>query len=147
MARVKEMQGVFAHLETLHKDEDDKRRHISRCIYYEDGYCHCYKRKCYSSRYCESYKEYEYESEIIKENTIISTKTEPKLTSEELELKNKFSIPGTLIWNNEINDAGKIIEVNNINITIKYDNGEQKSYNLDVFIKSKNVKDGIIRIL
>ena len=71
----------------------------------------------------------------------------PEFTDEELELKSKFSVLGTLVWNSKISDAGEIIKVDENYITIKYDNDTQITYDINVFVKSKNVKDGIIRIL
>ena len=146
MASVSEMQGVPAHLEFLHKDEDDVRRHKTRCVHYKNGYCKYYKRKCYGSRFCEVYKESKIIIEPTKANVEPIVKI-PEFTDEELELKSKFSILGTLVWNSKINNAGEIIKVDGKYITIKYDNGAQITYDINVFVKSKNVKNGVIRIL
>ena len=64
MARVREMQGVPAHLEYL--KSDGKRRHPSHCIY-ADGkgsnrICTStespiYNQVCHSSKYCDFYRE------------------------------------------------------------------------------------------
>ncbi len=147
MASVKEMQGIPAHLEFLHKDENEARRHKTRCVHYKDGYCKYYKRKCCGSRFCEMYKESKIMVEPIKTNAEKLTAKALEFTDEELELKNKFSVLGALVWNSKINYAGKIIKVDKNYITIKYDNGTQITYDINVFVKSKNVKDGIIRIL
>ena len=64
MAKVSQMQGIPAHLETLRKK--DKRRHPSYCIYHEgkgkNRVCKCiqsqnYSLTCSSARYCEFYVE------------------------------------------------------------------------------------------
>ena len=146
MASVREMQGVPAHLEFLHKNEDDERRYKTRCVHYKDGYCKYYKCKCCGSKFCEVYKEPKIMIEPVKINTNPIVKM-PEFTDEELELKSKFSVLGTLVWNSKISDAGEIIKVDENYITIKYDNDTQITYDINVFVKSKNVKDGIIRIL
>lgn len=63
MAKVSQMQGVQAHLETL--KTKDKRRHQARCIFYiKDGkICDCahnlnyYKCICGGSSRCDFYEE------------------------------------------------------------------------------------------
>lgn len=146
MASVSEMQGVPAHLEFLHKDEDDARRHKTRCVHYKDEYCKYYKRKCYGSRFCEVYKEPKTIAEPVKINVEPIIKM-PEFTDEELELKSKFSTLGTLVWNNKIGDAGEIVKVDENYITIKYDNGTQTTYDINVFVKSKDIKNGKIYIM
>ena len=65
MARVRNMQGVPAHIETL-KNKDKKRRHPSKCKYHEGKHperiCKCEKShmflcKCETSQHCEYYEE------------------------------------------------------------------------------------------
>ncbi len=146
MTSVREMQGVSAHLEFLHKDEDDERRHKTRCVHYKDGYCKYYKRKCYGSRFCEVYEVPKTTAEPVKVNTEPIVKM-PEFTDKELELKSKFSTLGTLVWNNKIGDAGEIVKVDENYITIKYDNGTQTTYDINVFVKSKDIKDDKIYIM
>ena len=64
MARVRDMQGVPAHIETL--KSDGKRRHISHCIYSKgkkgNYICKCtkspnYNLECHSSSKCAHYSE------------------------------------------------------------------------------------------
>lgn len=65
MPKVKQMQGVPAHLEVL--KSDGKRRSISKCIYSEHKgnhkyECKCKKspynlKECHNSKNCDYYKE------------------------------------------------------------------------------------------
>lgn len=63
MAKVSQMQGVQAHLETLKKK--DKQRHQARCIFFIKGskICDCpqnlnyYTHRCGGSSRCDFYEE------------------------------------------------------------------------------------------
>ena len=56
---VNQMTGTPWHLETLKMNEDDERRHKSRCIHYNKAnkFCKKQKRKCPGSAHCDYYKE------------------------------------------------------------------------------------------
>lgn len=67
MARVRDMQGVSAHLETL-KSKDGKRRNPAKCIFHEGiGKARVCKNErsplftlgCHSSKNCDFYSEEE----------------------------------------------------------------------------------------
>lgn len=69
MARVRDMQGVSAHIEYL--KSDGKRRHSARCIFHDgtgkarictNTQSSIYNRRCGSARCCDYYME---ESEVI----------------------------------------------------------------------------------
>ncbi|WP_165000836.1 GreA/GreB family elongation factor [Xylanivirga thermophila] len=58
---VRHMQGVPAHLEYIHRDENT-RRYKKRCIYFDKYICKCnkspnYMCKCYSPTICMYYRE------------------------------------------------------------------------------------------
>lgn len=60
---VRHLQGVYAHLETLH-NSDGKRRDKRKCKYYikPEKTCDCMKsayfnRQCGGSSHCQHYKE------------------------------------------------------------------------------------------
>lgn len=64
MARVREMQGVSAHLEYL--KSDGKRRHPARCIFHEgtgkaricmNPQSNIYTEKCNTAKRCDYYEE------------------------------------------------------------------------------------------
>lgn len=58
MGKYQTINGTPWHVETLHKDEDDDRRHRSRCAYYnKDHMCTYYATKCIGSNKCDAYKE------------------------------------------------------------------------------------------
>ena len=66
MARVRDMQGVSAHLECL--KSDGKKRHPARCIFHEgkginrictNPLCEIYYEHCNSSKNCNYYEEEE----------------------------------------------------------------------------------------
>lgn len=56
---VEKMVGTPWHVERMHRQEGDDRRHKSRCEYYCLGNNNCEKRhgKCIGSAHCEEYKE------------------------------------------------------------------------------------------
>ena len=56
---VNQMTGTPWHVETLRMDEDDTRRHKSRCVHYQktNKYCTKQKRTCPASAHCDYYKE------------------------------------------------------------------------------------------
>ena len=56
---VNQMTGTPWHLETLKMDENDDRRHKSRCIYYYKANKNCKRLnvKCPGSAHCDHYKE------------------------------------------------------------------------------------------
>ena len=67
MAKVREMQGVPAHLEYL-KRTDNHRRHPAHCIFHEDKgrnrictnpHCGKYMQACNSAKNCDYYEEEE----------------------------------------------------------------------------------------
>ena len=51
------MTGTPWHVEVLHKSENDERRHKSRCIRYNGGYCTFYSDRCTGSSHCRYYQE------------------------------------------------------------------------------------------
>lgn len=66
MARVREMQGVPAHLEYL--KSDGKRRHPAHCIFHEgtganrictNPRCEIYYKNCKTAKNCDYYEEEE----------------------------------------------------------------------------------------
>ena len=64
-----ERMGTPSHIEYLHMSEGDKRRNLSRCIYYEKHEKRCRKiyTRCTGSSHCPFYHEW---VEELKENTI-----------------------------------------------------------------------------
>lgn len=49
------------HMERWHREEGEKRRHRSNCVYFykESHYCRHYRIPCYGSGQCPKYKERE----------------------------------------------------------------------------------------
>lgn len=61
MARVRNMQGVPAHLEYLHSEDSEGRHTCKSCVYYHDFTCNSpkssyFKLKHSTARYCMVYK-------------------------------------------------------------------------------------------
>ena len=59
MSNFKGINGTPWHIEAIGMDEDDERRHRSRCEYFqkESVFCHKRKGKCIGSAHCDYYKE------------------------------------------------------------------------------------------
>ena len=59
MSDLNKMSGTPWHIEKMHREEGDERRHRSRCIYYDYVDPTCKKRmlKCMGSAHCPHYKE------------------------------------------------------------------------------------------
>ena len=69
MSNLNKMSGTPWHIEKMHREKGDERRHRSRCIYYDYVEPTCKKRmlKCMGSAHCPHYKEEK--TEIIINNT------------------------------------------------------------------------------
>lgn len=59
MSNLNKMSGTPWHIEKMHREEGDSRRHRSRCIYYDYVEPTCKKRmlKCIGSAHCDFYIE------------------------------------------------------------------------------------------
>ncbi len=64
------------------------------------------------------------------------------LTAEQIVIRSKLLTKKTLVWGQDVNDVGEVIEYSSPYVTIKYDNGKTKKYDID-----QVVKDGILRPL
>lgn len=54
---INSMKGTPWHVETIKKEENDDRRHKSRCKYYKNNHCIYYNRICTGSAHCDIYSE------------------------------------------------------------------------------------------
>ena len=70
MSNLNKMSGTPWHIEKIHRENGDERRHQSRCIYYQRDDKSCTKRmfKCTGSAHCTYYKEEKLET-VVKSNT------------------------------------------------------------------------------
>ncbi len=59
MSDLNKMAGTPWHIEKMHRKEGDRRRHRSRCIYYDKEEPTCKRRmlKCMGAAHCDFYKE------------------------------------------------------------------------------------------
>ncbi len=66
MSDLNKMTGTPWHIEKMHRQDGDERRHRSRCIYYENKSQFCKRRmlKCIGSAHCPNYKEEKTETVI-----------------------------------------------------------------------------------
>lgn len=51
------LTGTPWHIEKYHRDEDESRRHKSRCKYYNKSKCEKFGYTCYGSAHCDEYIE------------------------------------------------------------------------------------------
>ncbi len=71
--------GAYLHDTFLSKHEGDKKRHKTKCVYYDKTYCDFYNRDCYGSAHCDKYKERLFvEKNVEIKKTLISAKKEKK---------------------------------------------------------------------
>jgi hypothetical protein len=68
MMGVNKMTGTSWHLEHIHKDDIDPRRHKAKCVYYADGNCRFRIEKCIGSAHCYCYKENPLSESTIENN-------------------------------------------------------------------------------
>lgn len=59
ISHANQLVGTSWHVETLHKDEFDDRRHKSRCEWYDKNHCHYRSSKCIGLAHCLQYVESE----------------------------------------------------------------------------------------
>ena len=59
MSKVNLLQGEACHLEFLHMEEGESKRHRARCIYFnkKNEYCSAFCGKCRGSSHCDKYSE------------------------------------------------------------------------------------------
>ena len=74
MSDLNKMAGTPWHIEKMHREEGDERRHCSRCIYYNCAEPTCKRRmlKCKGSTHCDFYTEKSVQ--LPKKNSPVTTK-------------------------------------------------------------------------
>ncbi|MDR0879690.1 MAG: hypothetical protein LBN09_03190 [Clostridioides sp.] len=77
---VNRMQGTPWHVETIKRRNGGRRRHISRCKYYDGKNCTKNMFKCFGSAHCGSYRELTEEELKIRRNE--KSKAKAKLEEE-----------------------------------------------------------------
>ena len=147
---VNQMTGTPWHLETLHMNEDDERRHKSRCIHYKKAnkYCTKLKTKCPGSAHCDYYKEDparvrvtpEPERLPYSEPTVRTTaavtpiKTAPAASQPSIEYDTSIFIVGCHVKHNKYG-CGIVKNLEGNYISIEFDNGLNKEMDLEYCVK------------
>lgn len=147
MPRVSQMQDIPWHLETLHRQDNDPRRHRSRCKYYNKKTSYCSRRsgKCMGSAHCMEYEEPK--EEKSKNNTKDTNKTKKTFSSSK-EMGGTISAKydayrrlGARVVHSKFG-KGKVIKADNANVTIQFECGYEGKFGIQF-----SVDNGIIKLI
>lgn len=145
---VNQMTGTPWHLETLRMNEDDERRHKSRCIYYYKPNKNCKRlnTKCPGSAHCDHYKEDPSRIRDIstsKEGPISRTPIVAKIQPAVQKVPvSKMSYDGTILYpvgcrvNHKSHGLGIVSEVSKDYVTVKFAEGYSKELSVDYCVKN-----------
>lgn len=121
------------HVERWHRDEDEKRRHRSNCIYFrkEGHYCRYNKIPCYGSGQCLDYKEQEDKEIRNSSNKSINGKTSSKGSGLDLIQQAKKQLPvGTNVHHKRFGDGLVVRHEDEFIVIHFYDFNESKKLRL-----------------
>ncbi len=147
MNNLSQLQGEYCHLEYLKREEGDEKRHKTRCSHHcTNNYCTVWSGKCRGSAHCEFYKEKG--DEEINKNKCRKERKEINcnLDGTQLYAKEKLCKKGTVIYNKNLKEYGKIVKVKNDIITIRYNSSGTWNINVNKLVKSKDFEEGKISI-
>ena len=122
MPYINRLTGSPWHVDKWTRKEGDERRHKSRCVYLEKSDNHCRKNygKCCGSAHCYDYKEF-----VVPETSanVNGVKTESFFVGQRVK-SSKFGF-------------GIIIDVSSNIMTIHFENGEVKKFDIKICAKKQ----------
>lgn len=136
MAGISQLTGTPWHVERFARQEDDQRRHKSRCVYYGkvDSYCSQVVGQCRGSAHCPYYSE-TISKKIFDDNNGFESKEKAVEDEEKILYKMSLLFPaGTIVKHKKFGN-GIVQNVNNRKITIRFSD-ENKV--LDLMLCAKN---------
>ncbi|MBR6821704.1 MAG: hypothetical protein IKM87_00885 [Clostridia bacterium] len=141
MVDSKKITGTPWHPEYLKRDEEDKRRHRSRCRYYDKKGSYCNKGlvKCLGSSHCEFYEETKDRETQRHKRQVSYTKNALALKHNGLVSTNNPFIIGSKIAHKEFG-TGIVTGFSNGVLVILFDNGEKKNLQLSQCIRNLSLR-------
>lgn len=143
---VNQMTGTPWHLETLKMNEDDDRRHKSRCIYYYKANKNCKRLnlKCPGSAHCDYYKE---DPARIRKIPALNTYSKTPVTAAiHINIPNvpekEIVYDGTLLYptgcqvRHKTHGLGIVVEVDNEYVTVDFEAGFSKEFSVSYCAKN-----------
>ena len=130
MGKLNQMTGTPWHVEKYTRQEDDSRRHRSRCVYYTVKSKHCSYRygNCIGSAHCLYYKE----DETNEEKNCVEKKS---FVCKEKEEQN-LGVLGKKVVHQKYG-RGVIVKVEQPNVTILFESGKESKFNISVCAQKK----------
>lgn len=138
MTGINRMVGTPWHIERYERQEDDPRRHRSRCKHFERNKKSCYKRngKCIGSAHCLEYEEIvcnkQTQNEPYAKKPIIQGATKEKSCE-------KFFEIGSKVKHMKYGE-GEVIAVDVKTITIRFSNDRETKFDIQSCIKNGYIK-------
>ena len=136
--RVSEMTGTPWHVERVHRQDGDDRRHRSRCKFYRKtkAYCVHYSEKCRGSAHCEYYEE-EVRDEEQKQSQIAPEKSVNKDKAINEVKVNIDDYPIGCRVRHKSFGLGNVRYIDTVQISIIFDNIGEKVLDLNVCVNNK----------
>ena len=160
---LKHLVGTPWHIERFTREEDDEKRHRSRCLYYRGhGYCAWHFERCWGSARCRHYSEVESSKgrnkvpKVTKEKAIerkIAAELESFRKSKEDKAKEKRVLQGEytkeypigcLILHKDYGN-GIVEDSTEGKILVKFDGGREIKLSLDACVNNHLIakRDGV----
>ena len=148
---VNQMTGTPWHLETLKMDENDDRRHKSRCIYYYKANKNCKRLnvKCPGSAHCDHYKEDPTRIRAIPNPQSSSSVYKPRTTAvvsnhtdAQRAVVSEIEYDGTMLYpigchvRHKTHGLGVVSKVEKDYVTVDFDEGFSKELGVEYCAKN-----------
>lgn len=145
---VNQMTGTPWHLETLRMNEDDERRHKSRCVYYYKPNKNCKRlnSKCPGSAHCDHYKEDPSRIRNIPDSNAGSRSRTPIVAkiqpTTQKAIVSKITYDGTILYPvgctviHKTHGMGIVSEVNKEYVTVNFAEGFSKELSVAYCVKN-----------
>lgn len=140
---VNRMTGTPWHVEVLRNNEGERKRHRSRCIYFDRKSKKCRKNRfnCFGSAHCDDYKEKDVAPTEDRSDAEATTHSESRTNAKRQttpDVALNISIGDRIIhkrWG-----AGIVINIENDIIKLLFDDGNMKS-----LVFSEVVRNGLLK--
>ncbi len=142
MPYINRLTGSPWHVDKWTRKEGDERRHKSRCVYLEKSDNHCRKNygKCCGSAHCYDYKEFvvpETSANVNDKKSCGSSGSEKMKTSANVNgVKTEGFFVGQRVKSSKFG-FGIIIDVSSNIMTIHFENGEVKKFDIKICAKKQ----------